>query len=47
MSPSCKYVGCHIYNKKTCASKLPGTDLPKSFPTYPTFDIVQLLDNCL
>ena len=37
MSPSRKYVGFYIYNKKTCASKLPATDLPKSFPTCATF----------
>ena len=40
MSPSRKYVSFYIYNKKTCASKLPGTDLPKSFPVLSNFYII-------
>ena len=32
MPPPTKYIGFHIHNKHICAGKLPGIDLPKSFP---------------
>ena len=40
MFPSRKYVVFYIYNKKTCASKLPGTDFPKSFLALCNFYII-------